>query len=402
MRAAMRAPGSQVNRPAAQLVTANQMSNALVTFQFGGDGYVTSSFTENFGRITLVDIVNGQTRSDSTAQGDVATPEPASYVLMGGGLALCEMRRRRRSYPRGTRIARYYTGCMRIAAALFAAILAARAQDLPLTGISHVNFRVTDLEKARQFYTGLLGYPQAFSTGRNGAVGTAYLKVNDEQYIEISPGLQEGVDQRLTHVSFVTTDIEKLHEALTGRGLSPTALRPPGGDGTRGIRVTDPFGFPLEFTEYLPGSEHAKARGKFEDAQRISTHLLHAGIPVPREKLDEAVAYYRDKLGFREFWRGGNKEGEIDWINLRTPGTRGDYVELMIYQGTPTRTQLGTMEHVALEVPDIQKAFRTLMGRGAPAETAQPKIGRNGKWQLNLFDPDGSRTELMEPGAAKQ
>ena len=26
----------------------------------------------------------------------------------------------------------------------------------------------------------------------------------------------------------------------------------------------------------------------------------------------------------------------------------------------------------------------------------QPKIGRDGKWQLNLYDPDGTRVELME------
>ena len=283
--------------------------------------------------------------------------------------------------------------------ALFA--LSCSAQELPLTGISHVNFRVSDLEKARAFYTGVLGLQQAFFTGRNGTVGTAYLKVNDEQYVEISPGLKEGVDQRLTHVSFVTTDIEKLHAMLTARGLEPTPLRPAGGDGTRGIRITDPFGFPLEFTEYLPGSEHAKARGKFDDPKRVSAHLLHAGILVPRDKTDAALAYYRDKLGFQEFWRGGSRDGETDWINLRTPGTRGDYIELMLYDGTPTRAQLGTMQHVALEVPDIHEAHHTVVSRGAP-ENAQPRIGRNGKWQLNLYDPDGSRTELMEPKTAKQ
>jgi hypothetical protein len=25
-----------------------------------------------------------------------------------------------------------------------------------------------------------------------------------------------------------------------------------------------------------------------------------------------------------------------------------------------------------------------------------PKIGRDAKWQLNLFDPDGTRAEIME------
>ena len=28
--------------------------------------------------------------------------------------------------------------------------------------------------------------------------------------------------------------------------------------------------------------------------------------------------------------------------------------------------------------------------------TEQPKVGRDGKWQLNLYDPDDTRTEFME------
>ena len=27
---------------------------------------------------------------------------------------------------------------------------------------------------------------------------------------------------------------------------------------------------------------------------------------------------------------------------------------------------------------------------------SMPKFGREGKWQLNLYDPDGTRVELME------
>jgi len=122
-------------------------------------------------------------------------------------------------------------------------------------------------------------------------------------------------------------------------------------------------------------------------------------VPVPREKLETAISYYRDKLGFTEFWRGGRQDGETDSIDLRIPGARGDWVELMLYSGTPTRAQLGSMEHVALEVPDIQEAYQRVTARGVTDERSKPKIGRDGKWQLNLYDPDGSRTELMEPKA---
>jgi hypothetical protein len=53
------------------------------------------------------------------------------------------------------------------------------------------------------------------------------------------------------------------------------------------------------------------------------------------------------------------------------------------------------LHHLALGVPDIQTGYRTVVERGYSAE--KPKIGRDGKWQLNLYDPNGTRAELMEP-----
>jgi hypothetical protein len=53
------------------------------------------------------------------------------------------------------------------------------------------------------------------------------------------------------------------------------------------------------------------------------------------------------------------------------------------------------MHHLALGVPDVQKGYQTVTARGFKAEP--PKIGRDGKWQLNLYDPNMTRAELMEP-----
>ena len=52
------------------------------------------------------------------------------------------------------------------------------------------------------------------------------------------------------------------------------------------------------------------------------------------------------------------------------------------------------MYHLALGVLDFQPAYRLVTSRGLNAE--KPKIGRDGKWQLNLYDPNGTRAELME------
>ena len=56
---------------------------------------------------------------------------------------------------------------------------------------------------------------------------------------------------------------------------------------------------------------------------------------------------------------------------------------------------------MCLVVPDIEAAAALVKGRAAKAGYTRPietKTGINRKRQLNLFDPDGTRTELMEPG----
>jgi catechol 2,3-dioxygenase-like lactoylglutathione lyase family enzyme len=270
------------------------------------------------------------------------------------------------------------------------------AEPLPILGIAHGAFKVSNLDKARAFYTGVLGYQEAFAIkDESGAVTMAFFKINDDQYIEISPGLKPDENDRMTHLALLTSDIEKLHRALNDLGLSPTAIKP-GRDGNRNFSVRDPDGHRLEFVQYMPGSWHTNARGKFMDSRRISTELRHIGISV--KNLDAAMAFYRDKLGFQETWRGGPTDAELRWVNMRMPGPRGDYIEFMLHDKPPTRAQLGSMHHLCLEVPEIQAPYRTLLERGIPAEERyKPRIGRNRKWLLNLFDPDGSRTELMEP-----
>jgi hypothetical protein len=61
----------------------------------------------------------------------------------------------------------------------------------------------------------------------------------------------------------------------------------------------------------------------------------------------------------------------------------------------PSPKTLGVMHHLALGVPSVKAGYQTLLDRGMHIE--QPKVGRDGKWQLNLYDPDLTRSELMEP-----
>ncbi len=72
-----------------------------------------------------------------------------------------------------------------------------------------------------------------------------------------------------------------------------------------------------------------------------------------------------------------------------------DWIEYMLnIPDDADKRTLGVMNHFALGVPDVKAAAAQLEKNGEAAGAAQ--IGRDGKWQLNLYDPDGTRVELME------
>jgi hypothetical protein len=53
------------------------------------------------------------------------------------------------------------------------------------------------------------------------------------------------------------------------------------------------------------------------------------------------------------------------------------------------------MNHFAIGVNDIEGAAFAAKKSGLSA-TEDPQVGRDGKWQLNLYDPDETRVEMME------
>ena len=77
-----------------------------------------------------------------------------------------------------------------------------------------------------------------------------------------------------------------------------------------------------------------------------------------------------------------------------------DYLEFMLYRDLPEPGRRGVEHHLCLETPDVGAAFATLDARPYRASytrALEPRTGINRRRQLNLFDPDGTRTELMEP-----
>lgn len=288
---------------------------------------------------------------------------------------------------------------MRVLLCLAIVTGAAFAEDLPLLGLAHVGFRTSDLEKARAYYHGMLGYDEAFDfKAPDGHVSVAYFKINDNQFIEISPGVPQGATVMMTHVAFYTADIEKVHRMLEERGLQPGKINH-AKDGNLSFAIRNPPGQNLEyleFVQYLPEGWHRQSAGKFLSDRRISTRILHAGVVTT--DIEVARHFYLDQLDFTQgVERKANPKVRPPvpfgaHIAIRLPGESGDYLEINNSRKPLEGRWIGVYAHISLAVPDIDAVYRQVMERGPAADQKPP----HDRW-LDLYDPDGSRTELTAP-----
>ena len=220
-----------------------------------------------------------------------------------------------------------------------------------------------------------------------------YYKVNDHQYIEIYPGLKGDDQDRLSHIAFETTDAGKLRDYLASKGIKVPEHLQPGLDKNVSFMIDDPEGRRIEFVQYMPDGLHASHFGKLLPDTRVSEHMIHSGFIVHDRGAEDR--FYKDVLGFEVMWYGGMKDDQVNWVDMRVPdGT--DWIEYMLnVKNPPSVHTRGVNNHLALGVADIQKANEKVISHSfQPGE--KPKIGRDGKWQLNLYDPDSTRVELME------
>jgi catechol 2,3-dioxygenase-like lactoylglutathione lyase family enzyme len=275
----------------------------------------------------------------------------------------------------------------------------ATAEDLKrprITGVAHIATYAHDVDKTVAFYHDFLGYNESFRLKRAGDQYLVFVKINDRQFIEVFPEKEAGTD-RLNHIALEVEDAEAMRAYLESRGVKVPAKVPVGKIGNANFNIIDPDGHTVEIVQYLPDGKSVLDRGKNLPDARISPRVMHVGIAVGA--LDKAMAFYGDILGFSETWRGSSSGKQLNWVNLKVPDG-DDYVEFMLYKEPPTVGRLGTLHHLCLEVADIEAAKSNLEARPARSgysRALEIRTGINRKRQLNLYDPDGTRIEVMEP-----
>ncbi len=157
--------------------------------------------------------------------------------------------------------------------------------------------------------------------------------------------------------------------------------------GLRSFEVIDPEKNKIAFVESSGGD------AEIAHAGQISNRLFHAGFVVKDLKTESA--FYEGVLGFRLYWRGGFKDDGTDWYEIQAPD--GDnWIEFMLnIDAKADKKELGVQNHFSLGVEKIRPAEEKLKANGAKGYDG-PEVGRDGKWALDIYDPDGTRVELME------
>ena len=249
-----------------------------------------------------------------------------------------------------------------------------------ISSLFSVTIHATELDKANRFYGDILKFHLASFCPQKHA---ECLMVGPWQRIELSTE-NSTADNMVEAVAFTTNNARALRTYLLSRGVKPGGLS------------SDPCGA-QEFFEVADPEQHnlvfVMNKWGVAGLPEISGRIIHAGFVVHDRAAEDK--FYKDILGFHVYWHGGMKDGEDNWVDMQVPdGT--DWIEYMLKEPeNASHKTLGVMNHIALGVPDIHAAREQLIKNGWQG-TEEPKIGRDGKWQLNLYDPDETRVELME------
>jgi len=274
------------------------------------------------------------------------------------------------------------------------ASLRSRAQEQPkrprITGIDHVRLYVSDINNASAFYGKFVGGRPTQAYGCR-AVSLPCFAVNPSQQIELEK-VSTPPKNCLAEVAYTTSDIEQMRRYLVAHkvSVSPITKEP---NRARHFELRDPEGNSLSFIQ----------RGEFDPDwstmdNRVGTRLFHAGWAVKDVAAENK--FYVDLLGFRLYWQGGFKDDGLDWCEIQVPD--GDnWIEYMLnIPANADHKELGVQNHFSLGVKDIHAAAEQLHKNGL-AKFDGPEIGRDGKWALDAYDPDGTRVEFMEFTPAK-
>jgi catechol 2,3-dioxygenase-like lactoylglutathione lyase family enzyme len=276
-------------------------------------------------------------------------------------------------------------------------VIQASAADHPrpkITGISHLAVYASDPKAAEHYYADIIGAARRADPENN--AGVRYM-INAVQFVEVLPLPANAGINRLDHTAYNVDNAEGMREYLADKGWKTPSSITRNSDGSKSFRVNDPEDNVVEFVQ-------PPASAKALDAPKvIGHHIIHIGFMVHSREAEDK--FYKELLGFRPYWFGGMQEGKLDWVSQQTPDSH-DWLEYMLTSGPSgsgipanmSQQALGVLDHLSIGVVSVPASYKVLASenRLTGRVDKEPKVGKDGKYQFNLYDPDGIRLELME------
>ena len=279
---------------------------------------------------------------------------------------------------------RFAAGVLTVVLALLACACL-NAKEKParpkILGIAAAHFYSTDVPAARKFYQLILHPAEPCSWCKQTGNTPILVTLPSGQRATFTAAPTPAPKDLLWEVTLATDNAKAMKEYLKANGVAiEKSLK---GDASA-FTIKDAEGHRLGFVQVSAGWSPSNT-----DALR----LMHAGFIVNDRPAEDH--FYKDILGFHLYWHGGMKEDVDQWVAMQVPnGT--DWIEYMLrIPPDANKHTIGVNNHIALGVVDIHETEKRLIADGWKP-TEQPKVGRDGKWQLNLYDPDETRTEFME------
>ena len=190
-----------------------------------------------------------------------------------------------------------------------------------------------------------------------------------------------------------------MRDYLAMQGVAVPEQVAKGRTGNKNFMVKDPDGHNVEIVEYQPDSWTAKDAAHTCPRLACRNSAMHVGILVG--SLEAAMKFYNGILGFEEFWRGSAANSKtLSWVNMRVPdGDRLHRVHAVRREprARPARLRASPVSGRAGCRQGRRGAQRAARHGRAYTRPVEIRTGINRKRQVNLFDPDGTRVELMEP-----
>jgi lactoylglutathione lyase len=134
-----------------------------------------------------------------------------------------------------------------------------------ITGIGHIALKVYDLDASLAFYRDRLGFPEMLRIDKDdGSLWLVYLRVTDEQFIEIFPGAENPRapgwnGNAITHVCLTVDDLDAVVDRVERAGIKLLIEKKTAADGNRQAWIEDPDGNRIEFMQLSPDSLQLRA-----------------------------------------------------------------------------------------------------------------------------------------------